>query len=222
MAKLGVGIAIATGSLVSFAQPGLALSEEEKFTLCSNYPHNSQCEGYDTPIPLSRREGEVGLCALNAAGVSVADVCKVGLSDTGLLAYVEVGESISLMDDQRRTQVYEIPTNSIVSITYSEDESVNSDRLVRNTFLFGIWGAAFTQPDKISQVEVGFVEGDRAASERIEPEEVSTEAAAPEVSETSATAATPSNLVFESGRPPGAELRDGLETATGLTAQIGL
>ncbi|MEM9152602.1 MAG: hypothetical protein AAGB19_19390 [Cyanobacteria bacterium P01_F01_bin.3] len=50
LGKLGLGIVIATGSLVCFAQPGLALSEEELYALCSKYPHNTQCEGYDSPF----------------------------------------------------------------------------------------------------------------------------------------------------------------------------
>ena len=252
LGNLGLGIAIATGSLVCFAQPGLALSEEELYALCSKYPHNTQCEGYDIPIPLSRRDGETGLCDLTMAGESVTDVCKVALGDLGLTAYVEVGDRIGLMDDQRRTQVYEIANDSIVSLAYSEDESVNSERLARNIFLFGLLGAAFTEPDRVSQVEIGFVEVDstvaenmalseqmdmeeqpllseeaseevamnEVVSEDITAEEVAVEATPTEAGET--TAAVPSSLTFESGRTPGAELRDAIESATGVVVQIRL
>ncbi|MEO1621804.1 MAG: hypothetical protein AAFU53_12340 [Cyanobacteria bacterium J06632_3] len=146
------------------------------------------------------------------------------------------------MDDQRRTQVYEIANDSIVSIAYSEDESVNSERLARNIFLFGLLGAAFTEPDKVSQVEIGFVEVDSTvaenmalseqmdmeeqpllseeASEDVTAEEVAVETVPTEARETAAM--VPSSLTFESGRTPDAELRDAIESATGVVAQIRL
>lgn len=189
-------------------------------------------------------------------------MCKVNVSETELTIYIEVGEEISLMDDQRRTQVYEIAADSIGSLTYREDESVNSDRLVRNTFLFGILGAAFTKPDKVAQVEIGFTESEVVAIEPVglvpqpvpnvegiddaESEAVATEPVdlvpqtTPNAEEIEAegvddpvTESVPSepeearpvissSLVFETGRSSGAELRDTLESLTGLTARLGI
>lgn len=151
-------LAIALSALVGMVQPGLTLSEDELYQFCSKYPNNTQCEGYDIPIPLSRRSGEEGVCALNVQEVSLADRCKVLVGEESLTVYVEQGEAITPLDGERRTTEFTLDLTSITTLTYREDESVNRDRLVTNTVLFGLLGALFTQPEKISQVDIQFAD----------------------------------------------------------------
>lgn len=235
-AKAGFVIAVALSSLSTVVPAALALSEDELYTFCSQYPYNTQCEGYEIPIPLSSRTGEEGICALNMPGTALTDRCKVLSGEESLTVYVEQGEAIAPLDGERRTAEFSIDLNSITALTYREDESVNRERLVANTFLFGILGAVLTQPDKISQMNIQFgnelsTDADTAVlAEPEQPAAVPDEEPIVPVEETvtepdTATVAEPSsssNLVFETGREQGRSMGESLQQSTGVPLNTSL
>ena len=61
-AAIATGIVIATFSFGGI--PTFADDSEDLFQLCSKFPFNSRCEGYDAPIPLDNRLGEEAKCLL--------------------------------------------------------------------------------------------------------------------------------------------------------------
>ena len=224
IAKVSLALTVALGSMISIVQPGLALSEEELYELCSKYPYNAQCEGYDIPIPLSRRDGEEGLCAVNTQTVALTDRCKVLLGDESLIVYLEQGEAIVLLNDERRTEEFTIGLNNVTALTYREDESLNRNRLTTNTLLFGWLGAVLTKPDKISQVEIQFadVAADAALEEvpvviAADGETDSVEAIAPVSNLTSS-----GSLVLETSREQGRSMSDRIEQLTSVPVQTSL
>ncbi len=224
IAQISLALTVALGSVVSMAQPSLALSEEELYTLCSQYPYNAQCEGYDIPIPLSRRDGEEGLCAVNMQNVALTDKCKVLVGDESLTVYLEQGEAIAPLNDERRTEEFTLGLNSVAALTYREDESVNRNRLTTNTLLFGWLGAMLTKPDKISQVEIQFagVAADTTLEEvpaaiTADGETDAVEAIAPVSNPTSF-----SSLVFETGREQGRSMSDRIEQLTSVPVRTSL
>lgn len=157
--RLGLSLGITISGLAVFSQPSLsveATSEEELYALCSKYPYNSQCEGYSLPIPLSSRSGKEGVCALSTGGMSVSDRCKVSIDGNIVSAYVEQGDEINALGGERRTAEFSIPTTAINQLFYAEGESINTGRVIANTLLWGVLGAALTKPDKVSQVQIEF------------------------------------------------------------------
>lgn len=70
-------VAIATYSFGAI--PALANEQEDLFRLCSKFPFNSQCEGYEIPIPLDNRVGEEANCLFSEA--EKAEDCKVFLGE---------------------------------------------------------------------------------------------------------------------------------------------
>lgn len=241
--RVSSALVLALGTLIGTIQPGLALSEDELYKFCSKYPNNTQCEGYDIPIPLSRRSGEEGACALNMQSVSLADRCKVLVGEESLTVYIEQGEEIAPLDDQRGTEEFTLDLSNIDSLSYREDESVNQDRLVTNTLLFGFLGAALTKPDKISQVEIKFTDTAAAPvdamtstdSSRLTAavDETSDEIAVADTADSAETdsveaiadAAEPAssgNLVFETGREQGRAMGESLQQFTNIPLRISL
>jgi len=233
VAKVGCAIAIGASSWLPTAVPALSqaetLSADQLFQLCSRYPYNTQCEGYEAPVSLNQREGDIGICAINTDGVAIADQCKIKTTDTQIAVYVEQGDSMSLLDGKRPTTVFTIDLATINRLTYREDESVNQGRIITNTLLFGVWGTLLTQPDKVSQIEIQFADNTETANNTATP--VNADNAALSSEQTTEPTAAPAenantvptqNLVFESGRQEGRALRESLEQLTGLTALAGL
>jgi hypothetical protein len=234
IAQVGFALTVALGSVMSVVQPSLAISEEELYDLCSQYPYNVQCEGYDIPIPLNRRDGEEGLCAVNMQDIALTDRCKVLIGDESLTVYLEQGEAIAPLDDQRRTEEFTMELNSVAALTYREDESVNQNRLISNTLLFGWLGAMLTEPDKVSQVEIQFVDGatdttsasTTAANPILEevPAVITTDGETDAV-EAIAPASNPtlsSSLVFETGREQGRSMSERIGQLTRIPVQTSL
>ena len=168
-AVLSLGIAF--GGLIGTSQTAFSaesVSEEELYTICSKYPHNSHCEGYSIPVPLSNRAGQEGVCALNDGQLSIADRCKLLIEEGAVSVYIEQGDRITAIENQRRTIEVSIPMEDINQLSYGEGESVNTGRVIANTLLWGALGAALTKPDKVSQVEITFFQDD-AADVQAEP-----------------------------------------------------
>jgi hypothetical protein len=131
--------------------------DDDLYELCSRFPLNSRCEGLDVPIALDRRSGDEGDCEFTSGETSLSGNCKVVFTDEMMTAYIEVGDHLDLLDDERSTQEVSVPLNRIATLVYREGTQVNAGRLALNTLAFGVLGALTTRPDRVSQVEVGFL-----------------------------------------------------------------
>ena len=132
----------------------------------------------------------------------MTDKCKVSVEDNMVSVYVEQGEAIAIMEGGRRTTEFVLPVDGISTLAYSESESVNTEKLITNTLLLGVWGVLATRPDKVSQIEMQFSLADAEAMQDAENKAGS--------------------LVFETGRSTGRDMRDRLGSTTGLTPQVSL
>lgn len=168
-------------------------------------------------------------------GTALTDRCKVLLGEESLTVYIEQGEAIAPLNNERRTEEFTVGLDRIAALTYREDESVNRDRLVTNTVLFGLLGALFTQPDKISQVDIQFADGAATNADRVAVDELapssSTSEEAPSViaADDGAEADTPvseptasDSLVFETGREQGRSMSDRIGQITGIAVRTSL
>jgi uncharacterized protein YjbI with pentapeptide repeats len=112
-------------ALLSFGMmlsPIAAQSQEtnlrELYQLCSRSPSNSRCVGQNIPIPLIARLGESSNCVFYTGKAKEASPCKLAQTDQGLAVYIEVGEPIKLLDNQRGTRAVTIMSDRIFSLNY--------------------------------------------------------------------------------------------------------
>jgi hypothetical protein len=183
---------------IAFNHSGFAQAEEidrELFNLCSMFPLNSRCEGFETPIPLSLRSGDEATCKTTFAAAELSGRCKINLADTTMTAYIETGSGLDILEGERRSQEISIPMNTIGKLTYREDTEVNTGRLIGNILLFGVLGPAMTRPDNISQLEISYTPSLETGS------------------------ANSNVLVIETDRDLGLEVRDKLQQLTGIQAE---
>jgi uncharacterized protein YjbI with pentapeptide repeats len=90
----------------------------ELYQLCSRSPLNSRCAGQNIPIPLSARMGESSKCVLYTGKIKEASPCKMVPIYKGLIVYVETGEPIKLLDNQRGTKAVRILGDRIFALNY--------------------------------------------------------------------------------------------------------
>ncbi|MEQ8973995.1 MAG: hypothetical protein RIE73_26835 [Coleofasciculus sp. C1-SOL-03] len=189
---------LATTSLTSFvlaaSRPAQANPEVDLYTLCTKFPLNSRCEGYEPPVSLKQRSGHEGICALISGETDLSGKCKISLTEGVITAYIEQGDRLAVLDDERPTQEITVAASDVATLTYQEGKKANVGRIIGNTLLFGVLGAIFTKPDQIAQIEVGFTgESDPATTQVL-------------------------TLVTE--RELGLTLRTNLERLTGIFAEI--
>lgn len=154
-ASLVATVPLSTILLGSYT-PAEASEEVDRYTLCSKFPLNSRCEGYEAPVSLKQRSGDEGLCSLIYSEIDLSGKCKVVITDDKITAYLEEGKGLEILNGKKPTQTIDIVLSDIVSMTYQNSKKTNVGRLVGNTLLFGLLGAVFTNPDKLSQIEIDF------------------------------------------------------------------
>ena len=97
-----------------FSNSSLARETEiDLFTLCSKFPLNSRCEGYETPIPLKERTGELATCKFNRGKSQKTERCKINLAESGLTIYQEEGKAIEQLDNQKISTESSIPLDKV-------------------------------------------------------------------------------------------------------------
>ena len=116
-------------------------NQRELYQLCSRSPLNSRCAGQNIPIPLSARLGESGHCILTTDNVSKGSACKIAKTEAGLKLYLETGDPVKLLDDQRGTKELTLESDRIFALNYQ------------------IWG-------KTHRVELGFLANTDASGDR--------------------------------------------------------
>ncbi|MBD2459441.1 pentapeptide repeat-containing protein [Oscillatoria sp. FACHB-1407] len=124
---------------------------QELYELCSRFPFNSRCEGVSVPIPLERRSGTRIICSLELNSPAESEQCRLAIADNNLTLYIEVGDRISLLDNQRATEEITIPLSNIFAL----DLRIWDRRADANSLLFG--GSLYVQqPQDYSDVERTF------------------------------------------------------------------
>lgn len=157
-------LAIATTSLVvSLSVPATAEDEVDIHTLCSKFPLNSRCQGYQIPVPLDERSGDLGECSLKTGETTKDGDCKVLLAEQKITIYMEEGEELEILKGNKTTREYNILLKDITALSYKKASRTPTSRRVRNFLLFGVLGAALTRPDKLAEIDIGFTDSQNQA-----------------------------------------------------------
>ncbi|MFN6538698.1 MAG: hypothetical protein RM021_020430 [Nostoc sp. EkiNYC01] len=107
-----------------FVPAAIALDGEKLYQLCSRFPLNSQCQGYETPISLGNHSGKTGNCIFKKNEVENRGLCKITVNETGITIYQETGKKLEIINDQKPTRTIEITATSVSRIEYREDEKI--------------------------------------------------------------------------------------------------
>jgi hypothetical protein len=193
--------------LATFAVPNTVLAEDrqmsinELYNLCSQFPLNSRCEGYTAPIPLSLRSGNKGVCAMvSSEEERWGGECKVQVTNETLTAYIEEGDRMELLDNEKATREIIIPLDRITHLTYQEG-GAGLGKKIGLTLLLGWPGFLLADSEKNSTIEVSFM---------------------PQSDSDSPTQETPNTQMFawEMNRSQGTYMRSKLEEVTGLSVEF--
>lgn len=112
----------------------------ELYNLCSQFPSNSICKGFETPIPLDERTGVEAQCKVHWGFPQYSTPCKVDATPTGLTIYAEQGEPIADIGQKRGTLVLQIALERLFSAHRdSETQALDSIILAEYTFEFGVF-----------------------------------------------------------------------------------
>jgi hypothetical protein len=190
--------------LATVALPNAVLAEDnqmsarELYNLCSMFPLNSRCEGYTPPIPLDDRSGDKGVCAMV---ISEEDrwggECKVQVTDEMVIAYIEEGDRMALLDNEKATREITIPLQGITHLTYQEG-GAGLGKKIGLTLLLGLPGFLLADSDKNSTIEVTFT---------------------PSIESETATQTT-QMFAWETNRRQGNSMRSKLEQVTGMSVEV--
>ncbi|MEO0866953.1 MAG: hypothetical protein AAFY17_00630 [Cyanobacteria bacterium J06642_11] len=103
---LAMGVGAATASAEE-------LSLDELYKLCSAFPFNSRCEGFELPVPLDQRNGTQVNCGLDLSQVDPSGNCRMRIDGTSLIVYAEEGDPIEPLDNQKGSREIQIPFEHI-------------------------------------------------------------------------------------------------------------
>ncbi|MDJ0633549.1 MAG: hypothetical protein QNJ34_10210 [Xenococcaceae cyanobacterium MO_188.B29] len=128
---------LTTTMIVASLFPTYSVAQETEmdlFNLCSKFPLNSKCKGYEAPISLKSRPGEQAQCIVS--GQEKAEKCKVNITDESLKFYMETGKELSILDDSKDTKELVIPLTVVDSFSYSEKKKTD----IGAVLALGVWG----------------------------------------------------------------------------------
>jgi hypothetical protein len=144
--------------LTQLAIPSLAhaMSSEDLYRLCSEFPHNSQCKGYEAPIGLAKRPGKTAACLIKTPEAELKGACKFQIDDQEITLYQEFGDNLSVLQNEKATRKIIIPNSDVSSIQYREGKKTNTGATVVNTLAFGLVGLFLTPKKKYAEVSVNY------------------------------------------------------------------
>lgn len=111
-----------------------AKAGDDLFSLCSKFPYNSKCKGYEAPIPLENRSGEKAQCLTSSQ--EKTEKCKVNITEESMTFYLETGDGLSTLEGAKDTTELIIPLTAVKSFSYSEKNKTN----IGAVLAFGVWG----------------------------------------------------------------------------------
>ena len=227
VAVIDTQVAVTTCHLLS--TPAWANESEALFELCSSFPLNSQCEGYEAPISLDNRPGGEARCQFS--GAENAEDCRLSIGEEDLLVYIEFGEGLSILDGEKSTTEVIIPLSAIQGFAYAEDSRANVGAILalglpgllvrKRTATFNVrYSSEAIEADETVDTGEGISEAtviDATAIDTDAPIEASAEFADTEDVMTSEQ--PPQQFLFVMRQESGREMRQQLEAATGITAE---
>ena len=101
---------MASTAPITFAEE---MDLEELYQLCSSFPFNSRCEGFDIPVILDNQPGTLVGCGFELNDRSSSSSCRILLEEDGLTVFREVGDKIEFLDDERASEAIAIPFDHI-------------------------------------------------------------------------------------------------------------
>lgn len=141
---IALGLTALFGVALPTPAPALEITEEI-YELCSRFPLNSRCEGYEVPIPLDQRDGiQVGCFLASDDSDRPAD-CKFLIDGDTLSVYMEQGDRLAFLDDQRSTREIVMSFDQIFVLGYLEHARVA---------LVNQWG--YGSREQLGDIEIGF------------------------------------------------------------------
>ncbi len=143
-------------SIFSLPVKAQGISEVELYSLCSRFPFNSRCEGYEAPVSLQQRKGSPAACILALEEADYSGDCKVSFTENILNIYLEEGDKLSILDNHRATKKVEFNLSDIEGLIYQDYEQNNVGQLIGTTLLFGVWGLLMHRTDKYSRLDISF------------------------------------------------------------------
>lgn len=182
-----------------FMPAAIALDEEKLYYLCSRFPLNSQCQGYEVPVSLENRSGKKGECIFKNNETENRGLCKINVNETGVTIYQEIGKTLKVLDNKKSTRTIQITPTSVSKIEYREGEKDNTGAKVTNTLLFGVAGLFLTPKNKVSEIAINYTSGSPQDTSQGEQSE--------------------NYLRVVIGRDTGREMRSQLEKITGRQAE---
>ena len=132
------------------------LASEDLYQLCSSFPFNSQCKGYEIPVALDDRPGMAGGCLFLVNQVEKRGDCKIVVSDAEILVYQETADKLKILKDRAATRTVKITPSQISRFEYREDTQDRTGARVVNTLLFGLWAGLLTRDRKTSEFQLTY------------------------------------------------------------------
>jgi hypothetical protein len=174
---------------LAIVSPARAMDSEDLYRLCSSFPYNSQCNGYEAPIALAQRDGQAAGCLIKTATAEIKAACKIQIAADTITLYHEFGDGLSVLKNEKASRSLTIPTQSVSSIQYREDKKLTAGSAIASTLLLGLPGLLLAPKKKYSEVSINYV--------------------------TTASADSPNHVVMVFDRKTGLDIRFQLEKATG-------
>ena len=140
--------------------------EIDLYTLCSKFPYNSLCKGFDVeqPVALQDRSGEEARCSLISVNTNQFSRCKVNATENGLALYLEQGKPLEILDQQLTTREVIIPVEDVALVNVLQSERNRAPMRILLPLPTAIVGVAAlnaitSNPGEISEIIIGFKTG---------------------------------------------------------------
>jgi hypothetical protein len=183
-----------------------AIDGEDLYRLCTDFPYNSQCKGYEAPVALEKRSGQVTTCLIKTPQATTKESCKFNLDEEGITLYQEFGTGLSILRDKKATKVIKIPIGSVSGLQYRETEKLDQLSSVLNILAYALNPSENPASDAVD------------ASKKTLRRQFSDISISYGDSPESSPATNQLNMTFE--RNPGGEIIFRLEKTTGKTAVL--
>ena len=154
---------------VAVCIPFYAQARNANYYLCSKFPLNSRCEGYEFPISLEERTGDGGDCELVVGSTTQEGDCKFNISEKGVSIYVEEGSRLSVIGNERATREISIPFEAISFYDYFEYERENSSASAGfgGGLIGGIIAGLTYREKEMSEIEIRYIDESSSHEEQI-------------------------------------------------------
>jgi hypothetical protein len=124
---------------------------EDLYQLCSSFPHNSQCNGYEIPIALADRPGQTGHCLFKEEEKEQGGDCKVVAEESEITIYQEVEGKLKVLKDRSPTRIVKLTRSQIGRFEYRQDREDRTGARVLTTLAFGLAGLLMEPDRDVSQ-----------------------------------------------------------------------